>query len=423
MIGSSPPDAVVTDATTPAERIEVLDVLRGFAMLGILLVNMEGFSSPGYRTEAGERLWTGLPDRIVESLILHGAAGKFMVIFTFLFGLGFALQMQRASAQGLPFLRLQVRRLTVLLLIGLAHAFLIWYGDILVGYALAGFLLLLWRGCRPRTILVWAIALNLLSFAELEIDVLRNLVRPPAESERVDAGTPHVGRHDPGPLARARVEAYAHGTLTDIARQRARDFLDDHRQGYNVVVRRLSFFLFGLYVGSLGILRDVPRHLPLLARVLAWSLLVGGVMHVARYLLFLQGLPDWMRLLRLPTSIVGNPALACAYSVALVLLFQLPVWRAWLSPLGAVGRAPLSNYLLQSVICTGIFYSYGLGLYGRVGPAAGMVVTLAVFAAQLLVSVWWLRRFRFGPVEWLWRSLTYGRPQPFRGPAGRATTG
>jgi uncharacterized protein len=106
--------------------------------------------------------------------------------------------------------------------------------------------------------------------------------------------------------------------------------------------------------------------------------------------------------------------MACAYSVALILLFQLPAWRARLLPVAAVGRTALSNYLLQSVICTSVFYSYGLGLYGRVGPAAGLALTVVIYAGQLAASVWWLRRFRFGPMEWLWRSLTYGRRQPLR---------
>jgi uncharacterized protein len=419
MTGGGPTDAVVTGATAPAERIEVLDVLRGFAIFGILVVNMEGFSSPGYRAEDGERLWTGLLDRLAESLIAHGAAGKFMIMFTVLFGLGFALQMQRSAARDLPFLRLQIRRLTILLLIGLAHASLLWWGDILIDYALAGFLLLLFRGCRPRTILVWAIALNLLSFAELEVRTVQSLLGPGATAGR-DSSAP---REASGSRARAQIEAYRDGTLGDVARRRVQDFLDHNREPYNVVPRRLSFFLLGLFVGSLGILQDVPAHHARLRRVLTWSLLAGGVTHVGRLLLYLQGLPSWTRALRLPMSIVGNPAMACAYSVGLILLFEVPAWRARLTPLAAVGRTALSNYLLQSVVCTTIFYSYGLGLYGQVGPAAGLGLSVLIYAGQVAASVWWLGRFRFGPVEWLWRSLTYGRRQPLRLVAERVVTG
>jgi uncharacterized protein len=111
---------------------------------------------------------------------------------------------------------------------------------------------------------------------------------------------------------------------------------------------------------------------------------------------------------------VGAPALSFFYASAIVLLFQQAGWRKRLAPLAAVGRTALSNYLLQSVICTTIFYSYGFGLYGRTGWLAGVVLAFLIFAVQVPVSLWWLRRFRFGPVEWLWRSVTYGKRQPMR---------
>ncbi len=133
-----------------------------------------------------------------------------------------------------------------------------------------------------------------------------------------------------------------------------------------------------------------------------------------RLVLSLPQLPAWTRLLRLPTSIIGNPALACVYAIGIILLFQDAGWRRRLLPLVAVGRTALSNYLLQSVICTTIFYSYGFGLYGKVGPAAGMGLSVLIFAVQVPASEWWLRRFQFGPAEWIWRSLTYGQPQPLR---------
>ena len=421
MIESSPAGLVTAAPTTAPERIAVVDMLRGLAIFGILTVNMEGFSSPGYRAEDGERLWTGLVDRVVETLISHAAVGKFMIVFTVLFGLGFALQMQRVAAREVSFSRIQVRRLLVLLLIGLAHAHLIWWGDILVSYALAGLLLLLFRGGRPRTILIWAIALNLLSFAGLEINVARDLARPAAVPSG-ESSTPGAVVLRPGSASQTALHAYGRGSFAEIARQRVGDFWSQNRELYEVVVRRLSFFLFGLFVGQLGILRNVAAHRGLLLRTLKWALVVGVAAHVARFLLFLPGAAQWLRLLRLPTSIVGNPAMAAVYCIGAILLFQVPGWRARLEPLATVGRAALSNYLLQSLICTSIFYSYGLGLYGQVGPAAGLGLTVLIFALQVPLSVWWLRRFRFGPAEWLWRSLTYRRLQPLRITGERVTT-
>jgi uncharacterized protein len=110
----------------------------------------------------------------------------------------------------------------------------------------------------------------------------------------------------------------------------------------------------------------------------------------------------------------GNLALSFFYASAIILVARRPVWKARLAPLAAVGRAALSNYLLPSIICTTIFYSYGLRLFGKVGPAAGLALSIAIYLLQLPLSVWWLRHFRLGPMEWVWRSLTYARLQPMR---------
>jgi uncharacterized protein len=327
-----------------------------------------------------------------------------MILFTVLFGLGFALVQQRAAVRHLPVASLQARRLLVLLGIGLIHGFLIWYGDILVTYALGGALLFLFGRCRPRALLIWAVALNLLSFAQLEIDTLRSLVAAPPEAAALSTSE----------SAAAALTAYGHGTFSDIMRQRALDFCSHHLYLHNIVLRRLSFFLVGLFVGRIGLMNALPQHREALLRVLRWALAVGVLAHLARLVLSLPELPPWTRLLRLPTHIVGNPALACVYAIGFILLFQIARWRRWLVPLAAVGRSALSNYLLQSVIGTMIFYSYGLGLYGRVGPALGVGLSVVIFLVQVPVSVWWLRRFQFGPVEWVWRSLTYGRLQPLR---------
>src|SRR3989338_9565329 len=136
----------------PSQRLEVIDVLRGWAVFGILLVNMQVFSGPG--DPLREELWTGTAERAAMQLVLFLADSKFWTLFSFLFGLGFALQMRRAEARGAPFLPLYLRRLAVLLVIGLLHAFLLWTGDVLHIYALLGFLLLLFRTCSARTILL-----------------------------------------------------------------------------------------------------------------------------------------------------------------------------------------------------------------------------------------------------------------------------
>lgn len=140
------------------------------------------------------------------------------------------------------------------------------------------------------------------------------------------------------------------------------------------------------------------------------GLLLGALLIVAQARLSLFA---GLLVLLLAHSLTG-PLLALGYAAALALLAQRPRWAARLAPLGAAGRLALTNYLAQSLICTTLFYGYGAGLFGQVGAAAGILIAIAIYALQLLWSVWWLRHFRFGPAEWLWRTLTYGRAQPMR---------
>lgn len=208
---------------------------------------------------------------------------------------------------------------------------------------------------------------------------------------------------------------YASGSYAQMiavrARQLPRDMCPDTDDAFII-----GMFLLGLYAGRRRLFHDVPEHRQFIQRVQKWGVLVGIAANAA----FVAGGsfdPP-------PTSttenlgrmclIVGAPAMAFAYASSITLLVERESWRRRLAPLAAVGRTALSNYLLQSVICTLIFYSYGLDLFGKVSPSLGLLLTIAIFLIQLPLSVWWLRRFRFGPVEWLWRSLTYWQRQPMR---------
>jgi uncharacterized protein len=133
--------------------------------------------------------------------------------------------------------------------------------------------------------------------------------------------------------------------------------------------------------------------------------------------------PSAWLLVSLAGQAVGAPALSLFYMSSIVLLMQRTPWEQRLRPLAPVGRMAISNYLLQTVICTTLFYGYGLGLYGQAGSAAGLLLTVVIFALQVPLSVWWLGHFRFGPVEWLWRSLSYGSRQPMRRPTSMASQG
>jgi len=393
------------------ERIEALDILRGVAILGILIVNMGLFSLP--EDLPAHELWPNMVDGTVEKLILFFAQEKFKTLFSFLFGLSLAVQMMRAEARGARFLPLYARRLCVLLLIGLAHFLLLWDGDILHDYALLGFVLLLFRRRSLKTLLVWAsifLSIPVLFYGLTTYYSITRQLNPPlmnwisyengAEDQKTSEETRRI---------------YSRGTYAEMitlrARELPRDLTPDTEDAYVIAI-----FLLGLYAGRRRIFHDVSAHRPFIRRVQGWGLMIGIAGNAA---FAVGGSFDPS-----PTSVAQNvgrmclliaaPAMSFFYASTIVLLTQGETWRRLLAPLAAVGRMALSNYLFQSLICTMIFYSYGLSLFCKVRPSFGLLLTIVIFVIQIPLSVWWLRRFQFGPIEWLWRSLTYWQRQPMR---------
>jgi uncharacterized protein len=400
--------------TTSKDRIESLDVLRGLALLMILAANMAGFNSPIYYLEqAGQQWWVNRADHIIDTLTHLFVHNESVSLFSFLFGLGFAMQLIRARSYGAPFALLYTRKLLALILIGLIHAYLIWMGDILVLYGVLGFLLLLFSNLRPNVILLLAVLFYLLPPARWELSLVRQLnERAPA----VDTAVPGVNGLSAQQEARTEAErsihAYAHGTWREITAQRARDYLFylKHNQAPTV----FPLFLFGLYAGRRRFFCDLDKHRKSFRSAAAWSFAVAFLGSILLRLLYLPSIPPWTVLLRPAVYAVEHTALIVLYVSGIVLIHKNMKVQRWMGPLAAAGRLALSNYLLQSIICTLIFYHYGFGLYGRVGPAAGLVLTFVIFAFQVYLSMLWSCVFRYGPVEWFWRSITYGRPQAAR---------
>ncbi len=404
----------------PQERIALLDILRGFAIFGILLVNMELFNSPPYPSEVS--VGTGTADHLAAWLIRFFGEGKFYTLFSFLFGLGFSLQMARAVSRGARFGSVYGRRLFVLLLIGLAHALLVWPGDILILYAVLGVPLLAFRTSSPRTLIVWTLiclALPILFYAGLFgfVEYGRSVPQVAEQIERWFAGT--TAKYEA--LAEQSFQVYSAGTFAEITAQRIHDlgfYYLDPLDGWLVWAPHIfAMFLMGLYVGRRGFLQHISTHVPIFRKAMWWGLglgLSGNLGFVVTADWSDPVVPSVTGLVEAVFFVIGAPALSFFYVAGILLLGQREGWQKRLAPLAAVGRMALSNYLLQSVICTTIFYSYGLGLYGRVGPAVGVALTAVIFIIQIILSVWWLRRFQFGPMEWVWRSLTYRKRQPMR---------
>ncbi len=212
------------------------------------------------------------------------------------------------------------------------------------------------------------------------------------------------------------INAYARGTFAEVFRMRAQEWSEVNSFVF-FLTRILGIFLFGLYLWRKGYLRQPSEHLGWWRRAQKIGLtagILGNVLWVAIDWVWhpnpMQPTPLTIFLFSLQS--VALPALSLGYASTIVLLWQNPVWQRRLMPFSYVGRMALTNYLLQSLICTTIFYSYGFGLYGRVGPLADFFIGIVIYGLQIPFSMWWLSTHRYGPMEWVWRRLTYGSVQP-----------
>lgn len=403
----------VVRPTGSSARIEILDVLRGFGLLGLILVNLRYFSWPVLWAGMGER-WPGLIDRTTLELIAFFGTGKFYTLFSLLIGVGVMMQADRAAQRQARFWPLHLRRMLTLFAIGAVHGFLLWYGDVLMLYGALGLVLLGFVSRSPKTVLAAALVCLMLPVAFGGVMML-------SASEAEPGGPPAVAEEAASPPASPAEQAraaYAQGSAAEIQRQRLRDLRRISQSVVFVWPHVLGTLVLGIYAGKRRVFREAESRLPWVRRLFWWSAAVGLLLTASS-----EGLKQVIDLRVLSPVVLlqgtcyglGTPALSVAYASGLFLLwYRRPSFRRWLGLLAPVGRLALSNYLLQTLLCTALFYSWGLGLFGRVGPAAGIVLSLAIFALQVGLSRWWIGRFRFGPIEWLWRALSYGYLPPFR---------
>jgi len=405
----------------PSERIELLDVLRGFALFGVLVANLVWIATfESVTPDQMKALPTANLDRVVVELVEFFINWKFYTLFSFLFGLGFSVQMARAVERGGDATRTYLRRLTVLLAIGLAHTFLLWYGDILNIYALLGYLLFFCRGLSTRTLLILSALLILLPQTLLRI--APHLAGGPERSAAAQAVEEAAEEAEENALRTHRFQVYTYGTYPQVVAEHVAFVFSNWLFQLYINSSIFGKFLLGLVAGRLRLFHDPQQHPRFFRRLLVWGLVVGvlgNTILVLRVLLTGNDiLPDSSPGFLATAWLVdlGLVALAAFYAAAIALLLQRPAWRARLSLLAPLGRMALTNYLTHSLIYVFLFYGYGigLGLLGKVGTTACVMLGIAVYALQILFSRWWLSRWAFGPMEWLWRSLTYGKLQPMK---------
>ena len=370
-------------------------------------------------------------------------SGKFLAMFSFLFGVGFAIQMDRATARGAPFAWIYLRRMVTLLAFGVAHVVFLWNGDILHVYAGLGLALILVRKLRDRWLWGIVACCALLPPGRTLVMMARGERPAQTAAQRLERGLdelriygngeyilPRIDKDKGAGVLKPPLRVTGSGAYPQTVADRISDLIFQYRHGMAgwFWLTAASTLLIGFIAGRRRFFEDIPGHLPLIRKITWWSGGIGpgpaAAVAIDRLLAARGG--DGINALQMVTpvlSTLNGPILCAFYMGAVVLLAQRPVWRAAMSPLASVGRMPLTNYLMQSVIATTLFYGYAFGLYYRIGPAVGVLIACAIYAVQVVYSAWWMARFRFGPMEWLWRTLTYGKAPAMLTPAAPPLAG
>ena len=394
---------------TSCARIADVDALRGCALFGILAVNIGAFATPWFGLGLTDPAFHGGVDRATHFLVALLFETKFYLLFSFLFGYSFTLQMQAAARAGAPFAPRMLRRQAGLWLIGALHAVILFHGDILTTYAVLGIVLLALHRCGERTALALAAILLTVCVAFWAWMAWLQGLQPPGGAEHVVA----MARQ-----AAAALAAYQ-GTPATIVAQHLREL----REIWIVLLLvqapcALAMFLCGLAAGKREMLLHASDYLPLRRRLL-WAGALAGLPGAALYAwTSVYGQSQAWQVAGLATGLATAPLLAGAYLALALALFERLRDGMLFALLADTGRMALSNYLLQSAICALLFLAYGARLMGGVSPPGALALAVAIFCLQLPLSRWWLRHHAYGPVEWLLRALTIAAwPRWRRSPA------
>ena len=429
-MGDAPPRASLGPAK---ERFLSIDTLRGFALLGILLMNIPFFALSFYAFY-DPRIAGGFEGADLATWWFGHLFFEFkmMTIFSLLFGAGIVMMTRRADELGAPVAGVHYRRMAWLLLIGVLHGYLLWYGDILHAYAVFGMLVFPLRRLRPGWLL--GIGLTLLTLGVLVnigfgafIGMVRDFAiesqalldagetAPPGKEWAVDVWAEMQPSFVPSQEVLDEERAAHHGTWWELFLYRApiTAAMQIHMNLFFSPWRIGGLFLVGMALMKWGVFTAARSN-----RFYALCALIGYGVGLPMIALGARGMiahdfdivHTYLRGMNF--NYVGSLFVAMAHIGVVMLVCKAGALRWLTSSLGAVGRMALTNYLMQTLICTTIFEGYGFGLWGDLSRAQLLGVVVAVWVAQLVYSPLWLARFRYGPMEWVWRSLTYMRPQP-----------
>ena len=392
-----------------SERILTLDVIRGVALLGIFIMNMPYFGTSFFAGADATHLFPAWWDRAAETARDVLFSGKFNSMFSMLFAVGFTIQLGRLEQRDPDHAKsIYLRRIFWLFVFGVIHATVFWTGDVLHMFAVFGLALLVLRRVSDRVL--WTLFVAALLYPVV-LGAYRVLTTTP---EQVQAFIATSQAWEATNNA-----AYGSGSFLAAVREHTREMVY-YYANLRPLLRTLAGYaqlfatmLIGLWLARRNFFQNTGAYLPLVRRAQWWALAVGALTGAVfgYYIATVEDpTPTPFALVARTCYFVCRIAITVFYVAIIVRAMHDDVWRRRLAPLAAAGRMPLSNYLLQTLIATFFFYGWGLGFWGKVGPALGLVLAVGIFfLVQVPLSKLWLRHFEQGPMEYLWRVLTYGR--------------
>jgi uncharacterized protein len=407
--------------TEAKERIYTLDVIRGFALLGIFIMNMPWFNTSFFAGLDGTKLWPRWWDQWVETGNEVLFSGKFNSMFSMLFAIGFILQLERLEARDPQHAKaIYLRRIFWLFVFGAIHMCVFWSGDVLHIYALLGLVLLALRRAPEK--LLWTLFAACLLYP-VAMGVYRMMTFTPELREQLLQMSKTWETTNNA--------AYGHGSFLAAAREHTREAVHLYTDPRSVV-RFLAFYvqvfctmLLGLMLGRRHFFQNSGNYLPQV-RLVQWGSLVAGLAAGIVFGVWQATTTDFItpspfRLVAGVCYWLCRVLIMLFYVATIVRCVHSETLKRKLAPMATVGRMPLTNYLMQTLIATTLFYGWGFGLWGKAGNALDLVLAIAIFfLVQVPLSKWWLNRFELGPMEFLWRRLTYGHATLRRASAAQA---
>ncbi len=395
------------------ERSDILDALRGFALFGVLFDNIIGFSGWGMMGETAQaslRTWPA--DGILGLLELTFIKGKFYSLFSLLFGIGFSIILIRNEQKGVNPLKIFYRRLIILLLFGVVHSYFLWEGDILLLYALIGLVLPLFRKCSDRSLLIWA---AVFIASPILIDIIKVLFNFRAGAFLESIAT-RVDTRNGITDDNYRQYLYKEGSGWQEWRNWQQSGLF-WRYSYliesNRIPKVLGMFLLGFWAGRKMMYVHLENHVSLFKKMRRWGFIIGipSALACTYFEIFAR------EHMKSDFAHIGNTVFYALSVVPLCLAYTSVICLHWikkkgnskLKVLAPMGRMALTNYLMQTILCVIIFYGVGFGIGGKIGLAIVYPIAIGIYVLQVIYSNLWFRYFNYGPFEWIWRMLTYGK--------------